>query len=129
MVEIPAEMAAEAAAARAELVELAVEQDDDALEAYLGGEEPDAATLKRCIRKGTIAAAFVPVLCGSAFKNKGVQPLLDAVVDYLPAPTDVAGDQGHQDGLGRGRGARMPRTTSRSPASPSRSCPIRLSAR
>src|SRR5207247_3612378 len=75
-------------------VELAVEQDDTALEAYLGGEEPDEATLKRCIRKGTIAAAFVPVLCGSAFKNKGVQPLLDAVVDYLPAPTDVAAING-----------------------------------
>ena len=83
------------------LVELAVEQDDAALEAYLGGEEPDEETLKRCIRKGTIAGAFVPVLCGSAFKNKGVQPLLDAVVDYLPAPTDVAGDQGRQDGHGR----------------------------
>src|SRR5205085_711044 len=80
---------AAAQAAHHELVELAVEQDDTALEAYLGGEEPDVETLKRCIRKGAIAAAFVPVLCGSAFKNKGVQPLLDAVVDYLPAPTDV----------------------------------------
>jgi len=65
-----------------------------ALEAYLGGEEPDEETLRRCIRKGTIAGAFVPVLCGSAFKNKGVQPLLDAVVDYLPAPTDVAAIKG-----------------------------------
>jgi elongation factor G len=94
IVEIPAEMKDAADAARSELVELAVEQDDTALEAYLGGEEPDAATLKRCIRKGTIAGAFVPVLCGSAFKNKGVQPLLDAVVDYLPAPTDVAAING-----------------------------------
>jgi elongation factor G len=93
-VEIPAEMKAAAEAAHHELVELAVEQDDTALEAYLGGEEPDVETLKRCIRKGTIAAAFVPVLCGSAFKNKGVQPLLDAVVDYLPAPTDVAAVEG-----------------------------------
>ncbi len=79
---------------RARLVELAVEQDDKVLEAYLGGEEPDADTLRRCIRKGTISYAFVPVLCGSAFKNKGVQPLLDAVVDYLPAPTDVAAIKG-----------------------------------
>src|SRR5579864_6444768 len=94
VVEIPAEMKRAAETARAELVELAVEQDDTALEAYLGGEEPDAETLKRCIRKGTIAGAFVPVLCGSAFKNKGVQPLLDAVVDYLPAPTDVAAIKG-----------------------------------
>jgi elongation factor G len=92
--EIPADFLAEAQSARAKLVELAVEQDDAALEAYLGGEEPDAAALKRCIRKGTIGGTFVPVLCGSAFKNKGVQPLLDAVVAYLPAPTDVAAIKG-----------------------------------
>src|SRR6185503_10039599 len=71
------------------LVELAVEQDDAALEAYLAGTEPDVETLRRCIRKGTINFVFVPVLCGSAFKNKGVQPLLDAVVDYLPSPLDI----------------------------------------
>jgi len=94
IVEIPSEMAAEAKAYRARLVEAVVEQDDAALEAYLGGEEPSEETLKRCIRKGTIGGAFVPVLCGSAFKNKGVQPLLDAVVDYLPAPTDVAAING-----------------------------------
>jgi elongation factor G len=94
IVEIPAELAAEAAEHRAKLVELAVEQDDHVLEKYLAGEEPDADTLRRCIRKGTTAYAFVPVLCGSAFKNKGVQPLLDAVIDYLPAPTDVAGIKG-----------------------------------
>ena len=94
VVEIPAELQAAAQAAHHELVELAVEQDDAALEAYLGGEEPDVETLKRCIRKGAIAAVFVPVLCGSAFKNKGVQPLLDAVVDYLPAPTDVPAIKG-----------------------------------
>ena len=87
-------MLAEAQSYRAKLVEQAVEQDDDALEAYLGGEEPDEATLKRCIRKGTIAGALVPVLCGSAFKNKGVQPLLDAVVEYLPSPIDVAAING-----------------------------------
>jgi elongation factor G len=94
IVEVPAELKAATEAARAKLVELAVEQDDAAIEAYLAGEEPDVATLRRCIRKGAIAGAFVPVLCGSAFKNKGVQPLLDAVVDYLPAPTDVAAIKG-----------------------------------
>ncbi len=78
-----------AAAAREKLVELAVEQDDEAMEAYLEGNEPDTATLKKLIRKGTLAMAFVPVVCGSAFKNKGVQPLLDAVVDYMPSPLDI----------------------------------------
>jgi len=87
--EIPAEMKAEADKFRERLVELAVETDDTAMEAYLEGNMPDEATLIKCIRKGTIGGNFVPVLCGSAFKNKGVQPLLDAVVDYLPAPTDV----------------------------------------
>ena len=94
VVPIPDELAAQAAEFRATLVELAVEQDDVALEKYLAGEEPDAETLRRCIRKGTTAYAFVPVLCGSAFKNKGVQPLLDAVVDYLPSPTDVPAIKG-----------------------------------
>ncbi|HUJ98435.1 MAG TPA: elongation factor G [Stellaceae bacterium] len=93
-VEIPDDMADLAAEYRATLVELAVEQDDQVLEKYLAGEEPDADTLRRCIRKGTTSYAFVPILCGSAFKNKGVQPLLDAVVDYLPAPTDVAAIKG-----------------------------------
>ncbi|MFP6771523.1 MAG: elongation factor G [Alphaproteobacteria bacterium] len=88
-VEIPDDMKDEAADYRSRLIETAVEQDDDALEAYLEGDEPDVETLQRCIRKGTLNADFVPVLCGSAFKNKGVQPLLDAVVDYLPAPTDL----------------------------------------
>ena len=74
---------------REKLVEAVVEQDEEALEAYLDGMEPSGETLRKCIRKGTIAGDFVPVLNGSAFKNKGVQPLLDAVVDYLPAPTDV----------------------------------------
>ncbi len=86
---IPEELLPEAKSARQSFVEMAVEEDDAALEAYLGGEEPDEQTLKACVRKGTIRGAFVPVLCGAAFKNKGVQPLLDAVVDYLPAPTDV----------------------------------------
>jgi len=87
--EIPGAMKAQADEYRAKLVELAVEQDDAALEAYLGGEEPSEETLKACIRKGAISASFVPVLCGSAFKNKGVQPLLDAVVDFLPSPLDI----------------------------------------
>ncbi len=74
---------------RAKLVELAVEQDDKVMEEYLEGKEPDLETLKKCIRKGTIAGDFVPVLCGSAFKNKGVQPMLDAVIDFLPSPLDL----------------------------------------
>ncbi|AFN56646.1 translation elongation factor 2 (EF-2/EF-G) [Zymomonas mobilis] len=87
--EIPEEYKADAEAARAEMIEMAVEQDDAAMEAYLEGTEPDVATLKKLIRKGTLAQDFVPVLCGSAFKNKGVQPLLDAVVDFLPSPLDI----------------------------------------
>ena len=74
---------------REKMIEAAVELDDDAMAAYLDGKEPDEATLKRLIRKAVITGAFFPVLCGSAFKNKGVQPLLDAVVDYLPSPLDV----------------------------------------
>jgi len=74
---------------RAKLIENAVEMDDEAMMAYLDGEEPDVKTLRQLIRKGTLAMKFVPVLCGSAFKNKGVQPLLNAVVDYLPSPLDV----------------------------------------
>jgi len=87
--EIPDELKAQAEEHRRALIEAAVELDDEALERYLGGEEPDEATLKRCIRKGTLSGKLVPVLCGSAFKNKGVQPLLDAVVDFLPSPLDV----------------------------------------
>jgi elongation factor G len=87
--EIPAELAEQAAMYHDRLVETAVEQDDDALEAFLDGTAPDLDTLRRCLRKGTCSGAFVPVLCGSAFKNKGVQPLLDAVVHYLPSPADV----------------------------------------
>ncbi len=93
-IDIPEDMAAEVAEYREKLVELAVEQDDDVMEAYLEGNEPDAATLKGLIRKGTLNHSFVPVCCGSAFKNKGVQPLLDAVVDYLPSPLDVPAIEG-----------------------------------
>ena len=93
-IEIPAELADQAKEYREKLVEAAVELDDDAMTAYLEGKEPDVDTLKRLIRKATISSAFFPVLCGSAFKNKGVQPLLDAVVDYLPSPLDVPAVKG-----------------------------------
>ena len=86
--DIPTELAEQAAQYRAQMLEAAVEMDDDAMGAYLDGKEPDEATLKRLIRKATVKRAFYPMLCGSAFKNKGIQPLLDAVVDYLPSPAD-----------------------------------------
>jgi elongation factor G len=92
--DIPAELADRAAEYREKMIELALDHDDDAMEAYLEGTEPDEATLIKCIRIGTNKGSFVPVLNGSAFKNKGVQPLLDAVVDYMPAPTDVAAIKG-----------------------------------
>jgi elongation factor G len=95
---IPAELEAQAAEYRHALIEAVVEFDDAVLERYLGGEEPDPETLKRCIRKGALSHKLVPVLCGSAFKNKGVQPLLDAVVDYLPSPLDVPPIQGIKPG-------------------------------
>ncbi|USD59886.1 elongation factor G [Vibrio sp. SCSIO 43140] len=87
--DVPADMVDDLEAYREELVETAVEQDDDLMEAYMEGEEPSIEDLKRCIRKGTRDLAFFPTFCGSAFKNKGVQLVLDAVVDYLPAPTEV----------------------------------------
>ncbi len=88
-VDIPADLADKAAEYRHRLIETAVEMDDDAMQAYLDGQEPDKETLIKCIRKGAVSMTFVPVLCGSAFKNKGVQSLLDMVVDYLPSPLDV----------------------------------------
>ena len=91
---IPDDLVEKAAKYRSELIEMAVEQDDDLMEAYLEGNEPSVADLKKLIRKGTLSMAFVPIVCGSAFKNKGVQPLLDAVVDYLPSPLDVPAIQG-----------------------------------
>ncbi|MCG6900919.1 MAG: elongation factor G [Gammaproteobacteria bacterium] len=87
--EPPAEMAAAIEEWREKLIETAVEQDDDVLEQYLEGNEPSMEELKRCIRKGTIALAFFPTYCGSAFKNKGIQLVLDATVDFLPDPTEV----------------------------------------
>ena len=83
---------------RGKMIEAAVEQDDDAMEAYLEGNEPDNATLRKLLRKGTLALNFVPVLAGSAFKNKGVQPLLNAVIDYLPSPLDVVDYMGFKPG-------------------------------
>jgi elongation factor G len=88
-VEIPAELRDQAGEYHTKLVEMAVEQDEKLLEAYLDGHAPGVDDLKRCIRKGATTFSFVPVLCGSAFKNKGVQPLLDAVIDYLPSPLDI----------------------------------------
>jgi elongation factor G len=83
---------------RANMIEVAVEMDDDVMEAYLEGEEPDVPTLRRLIRAGTLGIKFIPVLCGSAFKNKGVQPLLNAVIDYLPSPLDVVDYMGFKPG-------------------------------
>jgi len=87
--DVPEEMVDLVEEWREKLVETALEQDDDAMEAYLEGEEPSIETLKACIRKGTIALDFFPTFCGSAFKNKGIQPILNGVVDYLPNPTEV----------------------------------------
>ncbi len=87
--EIPADLMDQALEYRKAMIETAVEVDDAAMEAYLNGEEPSLEVLDACIRKGTIGMKFVPVLLGSAFKNKGVQPMLDAVVDYLPSPVDI----------------------------------------
>ena len=93
-IDIPADMLDQAKEYREKMVEAAVELDDEAMTAFLDGKEPDEATLKRLIRKAVLTGAFYPVLCGSAFKNKGVQPLLDAVVDYLPSPVDVPAIKG-----------------------------------
>ncbi|PJB72458.1 MAG: elongation factor G, partial [Alphaproteobacteria bacterium CG_4_9_14_3_um_filter_47_13] len=92
--EIPADLVEKAKEYREKLIEQAVEMDDAAMEAYLEGKEPDVVTLKKCIRKGTISFKLIPMMCGSAFKNKGVQPLLDAVADYLPSPLDAGNVKG-----------------------------------
>ena len=96
--DIPADMVDKANEYREKLVELAVEQDDALMEKYFAGEEITNSEIKACIRKGTINNKFVPVLNGTAFKNKGIQPLLDAVVDYLPSPADIPGIHGSKDG-------------------------------
>ena len=96
--EIPADLKEKAEEYRNQLVEMAVEEDEAAMEDYLEGKEISEETLKKCIRKGTLSQNFVPVLCGTAFKNKGVQPLLDAVVDYLPSPMDIPAIRGVKPG-------------------------------
>jgi len=92
--DVPIDLVDKALSYREKLIETVVEHDDSAMEAYLDGQVPANETLRSCIRKGTLSAAFVPVLCGSAFKNKGVQPLLDAVIDFLPSPHDVPAMRG-----------------------------------
>jgi elongation factor G len=94
VVEVPAELVDLARTWREKMIEAVVELDESAMEAYLEGNEPDGETIRRLIRKGTCSVTFFPVLCGSAFKNKGVQPLLDAVVDYLPSPVEVPAIRG-----------------------------------
>ncbi len=115
--EIPADLADKAAEFRASMIEAAVEMDDAAMEAYLEGKEPDADTLRKLIRKATVSRAFYPMLCGSAFKNKGVQPLLDAVLDFLPSPVDREAYKGTD-----------PKTGEESPRKPSDSEPLAMIA-
>ena len=98
VVDISEDLLEEAKKKREDLIEMAVEADDQAMEDYLEGNDISVDTLKKCIRKGTIEFKFVPVLCGTAFKNKGVQPLLDAVVDYLPSPKDIGYVEGVKEG-------------------------------
>jgi elongation factor G len=98
VVDISEDLIEEAKLKREKLIEMAVEADDQAMEDYLDGKEISEEVLKKCIRKGTIDFKFVPVLCGTAFKNKGVQTLLDAVVDYLPSPTDIGFVEGIKEG-------------------------------
>ena len=94
IVDITDDLKDQASEYREKLIEKAVEEDDSIMEKYLDGNEPTIEELKLCIRKGTIKGSFVPVLTGSAFKNKGVQPLLDAVIDYMPSPSDVESVKG-----------------------------------
>ena len=96
--EIPADLLGKAKEYRSQLVEMAVEQDDKIMEDYLEGKEISVDVLKKCIRKGTLKRDFIPVFCGTSFKNKGIQPLLDAVVDYLPSPLDIPSIQGVKPG-------------------------------
>jgi elongation factor G len=98
LADVRPELADRAAEMRAELIELIVDQDDEVMERFLDGDEPDVETIQRLIRVGTLNMSFVPVLCGSAFKNKGVQPLLNAVIDYLPGPLDVEAYKGFAPG-------------------------------
>jgi elongation factor G len=115
--EVPADLLDKANEYRALLIEAAVEMDDTAMEAYLEGKEPDQDTLRKLIRKATVTRTFYPMMCGSAFKNKGVQPLLDAVVDFLPSPRDREAYQGID-----------PKTGEQSPRHPSDSDPLAMIA-
>jgi len=115
--EIPADLADKAAEFRAAMIEAAVEMDDVAMEAYLEGNEPDEATIRKLIRKATITRTFYPMMCGSAFKNKGVQLLLDAVVDFLPSPADREAYKGID-----------PKTGAESPRRPSDEDPLAMIA-
>src|SRR6266436_2286919 len=99
--DIAADLKEKAAQYREKMIEAAVDLDDTVMAAYLDGEEPDVSTLKRLVRKAVVNRRFVPILCGSAFKNKGVQPLLDAVVDFLPSPIDRGGIKGHDVDTGK----------------------------
>ncbi len=96
--EIPADLKEKAETYHHELIETAIEEDEEAMNDYLEGKEISVETLKKCIRKGTLTQSFVPVFCGTAFKNKGVQPLLDAVIDYLPSPVDIPAIEGTKPG-------------------------------
>ena len=127
-IEIPADMAEQAKEYHDKMIEAVCELDDDAATAYLEGKMPDEATVKKLLRKAVITSAFFPVLCGSAFKNKGVQPLLDAVVDYLPSPLDVPPIKGMILTMMK-RSCASQKTTRRWPCSASRSWTILLSAR
>ena len=119
--EIPAELREQAETYRHDLVESVADHDDDIMNAFLEDQPVEAEHLRGAIRKATLDNSITPVLLGSAFKNKGVQPLLEAVIDYLPSPIDVAARRrdrsAHRRGVGRGR----PTSTSRSRRSPSRS--------
>ena len=125
--EIPAALAEQAAEYREKFLETLAEADDAIMEKYLEGEDISVEELEAAIRRATLADKVNPVLCGTAFKNKGVQPLLDAVVKYLPSPLDIDGIQGH-DAKDEERSSSGRRTTSRSPAWPTRSRPTRTSA-
>ena len=120
-VEIPADLAEDAEHWRHELIDVVSQFDENVLEKYVGDEEITADDLRKALRDATVAGDVVPVLCGTAFKNKGVQPLLDAVVDYLPSPLDVAAVEGEDLKDERDARPRPPTTTSRSRRSRSRS--------
>lgn len=129
VVDIPADLQEKAEEYRTAMIEAVAEADDELMEKYLGGEELTVEEIKAGLRKLTVTSAAYPVLCGSAFKNKGVQPMLDAVIDYLPTPPlDVAAAEGHVPGKEDEIISRKPRPTSRSPGWPSRSPPTRSSA-